>query len=78
MTGAATGSTNQTGKFREETNGAVRAYYYAPGYITTQFSQSIRAADSFDIDASRCSAIYSDSATTITVDSLKVAFYIRF
>ena len=29
-------------------------------------------------DASASNSIYSDSATTITVDSLKVGFYIRY
>ena len=32
----------------------------------------------FNFNASRSSSVYSDDATTVTVDSLKVAFYIRY
>ena len=78
MTGAARGTTNQTGKFVEAITGAIQTYYYGPGYITTQFSTSILGADSFNINASRCSEVYSDSATTVIVDSLRVGFYIRY
>ena len=78
ITGDAVGSTNQTGKFTEGTVGAVKTYFAGPGYVTSQFSQSIARADSFNINASRCSSIYSDSATTITVDSLRVGMYIKY
>lgn len=30
------------------------------------------------VDASRCSTVYSDSATTVTPESLAVGFYIKF
>ena len=29
-------------------------------------------------NASNCSSVYSDNATTVTVDSLKVGMYIKF
>jgi len=78
ITGAAVGSTNQTGHFSEATVGAVKTYFYGPGYVTSAFTQNITRADSFNINASRCSSVYSDSATTVTPKSLKVAMYIKY
>lgn len=42
------------------------------------FPQSDHYRAQWNMDASRVSSVYKDSATTITVDSMKVGFYISY
>ena len=59
-------------------SGALESFKNGGGHPASNFSSGYTYHDFFNIDASRCSAVYSDNATTITVDSLKVGFYIKF
>lgn len=63
ITGFAVGSTNQVGQFQQNArNGCVETYNKGPGYITSQFTTSIVAADSFQVNASWSSSTYQDNA----------------
>lgn len=64
ITGFANGSMNQSGQFQQNVrNGCVETYNNGPGYITSQFTTSYVAADSFRVNASWSSSTYQDNAS---------------
>lgn len=76
IAGFATGSTNQVGQFQQNTrNGCVETYNNGPGYVTTQFSTSMVAADSFQVNASWSSSTYQDGAP---VQQKAIQVYLEF
>lgn len=77
ITGFAAGSTNQAGQFQQnERNGCVETYNNGPGYVTSQFTTFIVAADSFRVNASWSSSTYQDNAP-VQQEAIQYPYYIQ-
>ena len=61
--------------YTKPTSNTITNWTETTGTNKTSWSST---AERLSNDASRSSAVYSSSATTVTVDSLKVGMYIRY